>query len=61
MSWYGLLTTLLQREQVKLAEQSVPPRACPHDGEPLQPRPDGGLHCPFDGWQWPEGDSEAIR
>lgn len=61
MSWYGLLTTLVERETVKRNEQSAPPRACPHDGEPLQPTRDNGLHCRFDGYRWPEGNSEAIR
>lgn len=61
MSWYGLLGILRERETIKSTLESQPPRACPNDGEPLRPTGNGGLHCPFDGYRWPEQDSEAIR
>lgn len=61
MSWYGLLSILVERATIKRTLDAQPPRACPNDGEPLQPTSSGGLHCPFDGWSWPERDSEAIR
>lgn len=33
---------------------SVPPLACPNDGEPLQPGPgDGTFFCKYDGWSYP--------
>lgn len=35
------------------ADRRNPPTACPNDGEPLQSR-DGKLHCPYDGWTWPD-------
>ncbi len=61
MSWYGLLSTLVERATVKRTRDTQPPRACPNDGEPLRPDGRNGLHCPFDGWRWPENDTEAIR
>lgn len=61
MSWYSLLGILVERNTIKATRDSQPPRACPHDGEPLQPTESGGLHCPFDGWSWPENEYEAIR
>jgi len=61
MSWYALLGTLIERATVKRTLESQPPRACPNDGEPLQPTRDGGLRCPFDGWQWPDDGISAIR
>lgn len=61
MSWYTLLGILVERETMKKTLAEQPPRACPHDGEPLEPTEDGGLHCRYDGWKWPEGDSQAIR
>jgi hypothetical protein len=32
------------------SQRPSPPLACPNDGEPLRPEPDGRLRCPFDGW-----------
>lgn len=61
MSWYSLLGTLVERVTVKRARDSLPPRACPNDGEPLRPDGNGGYHCRFDGWKWPDGETTAIR
>lgn len=61
MSWQSLLSTLLQRAELKRTSEQLPPRACPNDGEPLISTPNGGLRCPFDGWKWPENNQEAIR
>ncbi len=54
MSWEQLLNILRENAEQRRLEQSRPPLACPWDGEPLQPAPDGGLFCKFDGWKWPE-------
>lgn len=53
MSWEQLLATRREAVAEYLSERSKPPTACPYDGEPLQSRGDGRLHCPFDGWEWP--------
>lgn len=55
MSWQQLID--IRREAIEEAEfeRITPPVACPHDGEPLVSTPNGaGLHCPFDGYSWPE-------
>lgn len=54
MSWEQLLSIAAEAADERRAEASAPPEACPNDGEPLQPGPGGGLHCPFDGYRWPE-------
>jgi len=48
MSWNQLLNIFRERRPAP-----CPPVACPNDGEPLEQGPDGRLHCPFDGWTWP--------
>lgn len=49
--WYGLLSIRKEAEQWAAYEQSQPPVACPHDGEPLRVGPSGVMYCPFDGWR----------
>ena len=58
--WYGLVSILKERVETKRIRESVPPTACPHDGEPLVADGTGTLRCHFDGWQWPR-DGGAIR
>lgn len=58
--WYGLLSVLKEGSANKRIRESLPPTACPHDGEPLQNDGRGGLMCRFDGWRWP-ADGGAIR
>lgn len=36
------------------------PQACPNDGTALDAGPNGTLHCPYDGWQWPRDRATAI-
>lgn len=54
MSYTGLLA-LLEASYAELAtahaEWTDNPVACPNDGEPLRPGPDGEPYCPFDGWR----------
>lgn len=57
--WWQLLEINRYREQEFAYYASVPPMACPNDGEPLTNAPpsDAGssveLFCRFDGWQFP--------
>lgn len=59
--WYGLLSIMRERAEIKRARESTPPSACPNDGEPLQPASGGRLICPFDQWEWPRDSATAIR
>lgn len=59
--WYGLLSIARERTEIKRRNESVPPAACPNDGEPLQPASGGRLVCTFDGWEYPRDAASAIR
>lgn len=59
--WYGLLAILKERQDIKRQQSSVPPLACPNDGEPLQTTRSGKLICLFDGWEYPRDEATAIR
>jgi hypothetical protein len=58
-SWWGLVSVLEHRRQEAEAWDSMPPMACPNDGEPLinAPATMAGsgcqLYCKYDGWQYP--------
>lgn len=54
MAWEQLLSIAREAADELRAERSAPPQACPNDGEPLLPGPQGGLFCKFDGYRWPE-------
>lgn len=54
MSWEQLQSIAAEAVMYAREEMTEPPMACPYDGEPLDPAPDGGLHCPFDGYRWPQ-------
>lgn len=54
MAWEQLLSIFKEAEFWNRAEKNTPPVACPNDGEPLESTNDGKLHCPFDGYMWPE-------
>jgi hypothetical protein len=57
MGWEELLDIVHDAVDRKMEEKSRPPQACPKDGEPLQPAPNGlGLYCQNDGWTWPRDD-----
>lgn len=51
MSWEQLLSIAADAQEERRAEAVRGPMACPNDGEPLTPAPDGGLFCQFDGWR----------
>ena len=56
MSWWALDSVLKDQAATADYYRSVPPVACPNDGEPLQigpPSEPGILYCRFDGWQYP--------
>jgi hypothetical protein len=57
MSWEELLGIYQSARADREARDSVPPVACPNDGEPLEER-DGVVHCKFDGWVW---DGQPVR
>lgn len=51
MAWDQLVSILREHRENVAAERAADPVACPNDGEPLLPGPDGGLYCPFDSWR----------
>jgi hypothetical protein len=54
MSWYQLLAIKQEADETARMYARMPPSACPHDGEPLEPGIEPGtLHCRFDGYLWP--------
>lgn len=56
MSWWALDTVLKDQAIEADYYRSIPPVACPNDGEPLRigpPRDSGILYCIYDGWQYP--------
>ena len=53
---WDLYSTLAQQGEYIDYYKSVPPVACPNDGEPLRVGPSahsGVWYCPYDGWQYP--------
>jgi hypothetical protein len=59
-----LLSTLQSQAQFKSYYDTIPPMACPNDGEPLRQGPpsDGNiLYCPFDGWKYPDDYDSTIH
>lgn len=55
MAWEDLLSIKYEAEELARLDREQPPISCPNDGTPLQPGPNGELHCKFDGYQWPRG------
>ncbi len=56
MGW-DLWNTLAKQSEYSTYYKSIPPRACPNDGELLRlgpPDEPGVLYCPFDGWRYPD-------
>lgn len=56
MSWWGLDSILKEKAGYVDYYRSIPPVACPNDGEPLTAGPPGQsavLFCRFDGWTYP--------
>ncbi len=60
MAWETLLATVKEARAEYRAERTNPPVACPNDGEPLNAAPRGRLHCPFDGWTWPDDPNPLL-
>jgi hypothetical protein len=53
---WDLWSTLAEQAQYADYYKTVPPVACPNDGEPLKLGPSqepGVWYCPNDGWQYP--------
>lgn len=53
MAWEQLLSIYAEAAEERRADRARRPEACPNDGTPLEQGPQGSLHCPFDGWEWP--------
>jgi hypothetical protein len=53
VSWQQLIDIYAQDAAERAFWAAQPPRACPHDGTPLQNGPGGELFCTHDGYQWP--------
>lgn len=53
MSWDQLGDIAREAADLARDEQSRPPEACPHDGEPLREGRDGVLFCPWGDYRWP--------
>ena len=53
MSWEQLRSIVQADAAERAFWASQPPRSCPNDGTPLQGGPNGVLHCPHDGYEWP--------
>lgn len=47
--WYGLLGIYEHGAQEQALWNTQHPIACPYDGEPLRPGPNGEWYCPFAG------------
>lgn len=60
-SWGQLVSILREAENDRRQRESIPPTACPNDGEPLRSAKDGSLYCPFDSWRWPRDRGTEIR
>jgi hypothetical protein len=54
MSWEQYGEILLFNREQRAIDRNREPVECPNDGTPLQQAPNGKLHCPSDGWTWPD-------
>jgi hypothetical protein len=54
VSWYQLIDIAKQAAAERQFYAAQPPAACPDDGEPLLPGPDGTLFCRFSGFRYPQ-------
>jgi hypothetical protein len=54
MSWeqYGDILRFNADERER--ERTEQPTDCSNDGTPLTQAGNGKLHCPFNGWTWPD-------
>jgi hypothetical protein len=53
MAWESLIAVYRQAAEDRRQLDQQPPLACPNDGEPLQPGPQGQLHCPAGDYEYP--------
>jgi len=56
VSWWQLDSTLKEQAEYASYYRSMPPVACPHDGEPLRlgpPQNPAVLFCPWGDFQYP--------
>jgi len=60
VSWDQLLDIFHEDAEERRLRESALPEACPNDGYPLDSGPEGTLHCPFDGWQYPRDYRPAM-
>lgn len=61
MSWYDLLSIAANKIALTRQEKQQGPSACPNDGTPLTPTPDGASRfCSFDGYTWPRDGWGSI-
>jgi hypothetical protein len=49
-----LLDMLAEGREIDRQKETNPPPCCPNDCTPLRPADNGKLHCPWDGWVWPD-------
>lgn len=61
MSWNQLLSIYKEFANKRMQEDRQRPTTCPNDGEILQSGGGSTLHCPFDGYVWPEGSNWKRR
>lgn len=53
MAWEQLLGMIQEARDIDAQEASEAPVVCPNDYTTLVSGPDGTLHCPWDGFQYP--------
>jgi hypothetical protein len=58
--WYSLLDTVNEIRDLRRAEQTTDPAACPDCGEPLRLGPAGQLFCPNDSSEWQAGPRRTF-
>jgi hypothetical protein len=67
VSWWQLDNVLKERAEYAMYYRTLPPVACPNDGQPLlsPPNTPSGagieLWCPFDGWSYPRDYDPDIH
>jgi hypothetical protein len=54
MSWEQLRSIVQADKQERAYWDSLPPRACPNDGTPLETGPDGSLFCRMGDYTYPQ-------
>lgn len=52
--WWTLVSIMKEGEELDKLEASKTPVVCPNDYTTLLQAGAGKLHCPWDGWVWPD-------